>query len=40
LTLPEWTNEFFPHAFLNMTSYSFIVNVQTTLLQRLKAGKK
>ncbi|XP_059486803.1 lysosomal acid phosphatase-like [Neocloeon triangulifer] len=38
LTLPEWTKAYFPDAFINMTSYSFLINVQTPLLLRLKAG--
>ncbi|XP_065334452.1 lysosomal acid phosphatase-like isoform X1 [Cloeon dipterum] len=38
LTLPPWTKEYFPEAFLNMTSTSFLATVQTPTLIRLKAG--
>lgn len=38
LRLPEWTAQYFPNRLLELTEKSFIYNIQTDELKRLKAG--
>lgn len=38
LKLPEWTNNYYPNRLINLTELSYIFNVYTPELQKLKGG--
>ncbi|XP_046387684.1 venom acid phosphatase Acph-1-like [Ischnura elegans] len=38
LTLPEWTKNYYPERLLPLTTFSFVLNVYTKTLQRIKGG--
>lgn len=38
LKLPEWTSNYYPEQLINMAEMSYIYNVYTTELQKLKGG--
>lgn len=38
LELPEWTNEYYPHRLENLTELSYIYNIYTEEMKKVKAG--
>lgn len=38
LRLPEWTKQYFPNALINLMELSYIYNIQTEEMKRIKAG--
>lgn len=38
LRLPEWTKQYFPNELINLMELSYIYNIQTDELKRIKAG--
>lgn len=38
LTLPEWTEDYYPGKILNASIFSYVLNVYTDKLKRLKGG--